>query len=86
LGLSDLVSEKTLIFPNPADQTTLVQFSNTNETYTVSVFNILGKRVRQSNNLRSSFAIQREGLSSGIYFVQITDSKGQTSTQKLTFR
>lgn len=86
VGISAINSEKTIIYPNPADQNTLVQFSNTNETYTLSIFNILGKSVRQSNGLRNSFVIQREGLSSGVYFVQITDSKGQTSTQKLTFR
>ena len=47
---------------------------------------ILGHQVVRVNNVRGSYLVERGNLTAGIYFVQITDAKGQSSTQKLIFR
>ena len=86
LGISELDSEKTIIYPNPADNSTTIQFNNSSVNHTLTLSNMLGKQVLKASNVRGSYVIERGNLASGIYFVQITDSKGQTSTQKLTFR
>ena len=86
LGVSELDSEKTIIYPNPADNSTTIQFNNSSVNHTLTLNNMLGKQILKASNVRGSYVIERGNLASGIYFVQITDSKGQTSTQKLTFR
>jgi hypothetical protein len=86
LGISELASEKTIIYPNPADNSTTIQFSNSSVSHTLTLSNMLGKQILKASNVRGSYVIERGNLASGVYFVQITDSKGQTRTQKLTFR
>ena len=86
LGISELDSEKTIIYPNPADNSTTIQFSKSSISHTLTLSNMLGKQMLKASNVRGSYVIERGNLASGVYFVQITDSKGQTRTQKLTFR
>jgi hypothetical protein len=74
------------MYPNPADQSTRVQFATENASYSVNVFDVLGKRVDSNNNVKGSYIIQRGNLTTGVYFVQVTDAKGNTATQKLIFR
>jgi hypothetical protein len=87
-GASALVDADfiTEVYPNPADNSTTIQFNNSSASHTLTLNNMLGKQILKASNVRGSYVIERGNLASGIYFVQITDSKGQTSTQKLTFR
>ena len=75
-----------LLYPNPADNSTTIQFNNSSVNHTLTLNNMLGKQILKASNVRGSYVIERGNLASGVYFVQITDSKGQTRTQKLTFR
>jgi len=86
VGIESVVSPIAAMFPNPADLSTLIQFSSENASYTVTVIDVLGKRVDFVNNVKGSYIIQRGNLNSGVYFVQVTDVKGNTATQKLIFR
>lgn len=75
-----------LLYPNPAENSTTIQFNNSSANQTITLSNMLGKQMLKASNVRGSYVIERGNLASGVYFVQITDSKGQTRTQKLTFR
>jgi hypothetical protein len=86
VGIETVVSPIASMYPNPADQSTRVQFATENASYSVNVFDVLGKRVDSNNNVKGSYIIQRGNLTTGVYFVQVTDAKGNTATQKLIFR
>lgn len=85
VGIEDVVSPIAAMYPNPADLSTKIQFSNENEAYTVIVSDIMGKTIEQVNSVRGSYIVQKGNLSSGIYVIQVTDSNGNRATQKLIF-
>ena len=85
IGIEEVVSPISAIFPNPAQNETRIQFSSESESYTVVVSDILGKRIEQANNVRGFHVVHRGNLPAGIYMVQVADSKGNTATKKLIF-
>jgi hypothetical protein len=86
IGIEDVKPLVVNMFPNPADNSTMIRFNNSTANHTLLVTDILGNQISRVNNVRGSYLIERGNLSSGIYFVQVTDAKGQSSTQKLIFR
>ncbi len=86
IGIEETKPLVVLLYPNPADNSTTIQFNNSSVNHTLTLSNLLGKQILKASNVRGSYVIERGNLASGVYFVQITDSKGQTRTQKLTFR
>jgi hypothetical protein len=85
IGFNEPLSNVATMFPNPATESTLIRFASQTETYSLSVMDVLGKRLNQVNSVRGTFTVYRENLKAGIYIVQVSDSKGRTSTQKLIF-
>jgi hypothetical protein len=88
----DLFATKDIsIYPNPVvkGEGINLQFRNTGTgRYTVQVYDMLGVRVHQAIVVHAGGnGIQRvqlpKGLSSGTYFVELTDQKGQTGKQKV---
>lgn len=86
VGIESVVSPIAAMFPNPADQSALIQFASESASYTVNIIDVLGKRVDFVSNVKGNYLVQRGNLTSGVYFVQVTDVKGNTATQKLIFR
>ncbi len=86
IGFNEVKPLVVTMFPNPADNSTMIRFNNNTESHLIVVSDILGNQVSRIGNVRGSYLVERGTLSSGIYFVQVTDSKGQSSTQKLIFR
>jgi len=86
IGLEEVKPLVVNMFPNPADNSTMIRFNNSTVNHTLVVTDILGNQISRVNNVRGSYLVERGNLSSGIYFVQVTDAKGQSSTQKLIFR
>jgi hypothetical protein len=85
IGFDELASNVATMFPNPATESTFIRFASQTETYSVSVMDVLGKRLNQVNSVRGTFTVYRESLKAGIYIIQVSDSKGHTSNQKLIF-
>lgn len=85
IGIDEVVSPIASMFPNPADASTRVEFASSTASYSLAVYDVLGKLVDSVKNARTSYLIQRNSLPAGVYFVQVTDSKGHTGTQKLIF-
>lgn len=73
-----------LIYPNPTNKNLTIVFELLSESATtITITNTLGQIVLTDNitSLHSSFNV--EYLESGIYFVNISDSKGNKSVQKI---
>jgi hypothetical protein len=85
IGFNEPLSNVATLFPNPATESTLIRFASQTETYSVTLLDVLGKRLNQVNAVRGAHTVYRENLKAGIYIVQVSDSKGRTSTQKLIF-
>jgi len=91
----DLFATKDIsIYPNPVvkGEGINLQFRNTGTgRYTVQVYDMLGIKVHQAIVVHAGGnGIQRvqlpKGLSSGTYFVELTDQKGQTGKQKVVIQ
>ena len=66
------------IHPNPFSTHTLIEFGNyKKEKYTLALYNSLGQLVRQIDNISNGqIRIERDNLTSGLYFFQLrTDSE-----------
>ena len=85
-SIQDIEAFKTseiLIQPNPFSRHTVISFNNPdNYNYTLRIIDQNGKVVRKIDNLRGqSLELSRDGLPSGIYFIELTGKK--TSRAKL---
>ena len=81
---------KSLIYPNPARNTTTVRFDISEpRTIAFSIHDLLGKRVTEAGNLTASSAGSYEKelnvneLAAGVYLLVITTDKGEQSIQRL---
>ena len=85
LNNNDIInnSNSIEIFPNPFKETTTITL-NKNEVYNITLFDIRRQKNRQINNVKDEqFIIYREDLTSGIYFLEIKNSKGIIEVKKL---
>jgi len=72
------------LFPNPTSEYVNISFVNPSERISIVVYNQLGKMVlsKEIASVNSEERISLEGISSGIYYVQITSETAKT-TKKL---
>lgn len=76
------------VYPNPfSEQTTFViSTEKNNETYTFVMTDVLGKTFRLMKTNEKQFTISRNGLEEGMYFYNITDSKGIVGKGKVVIK
>ena len=80
-GLENETMPSISVFPNPFSET--IAFQNCNGKMVCRIFDLNGKIVF-SEEIREATRINLQDLNSGIYTLQLFDSKGQlTNTQKL---
>ena len=79
LGNSDVDLTGVVLYPNPANGA--VTIANA-ENAQVTVFNILGQKTMETNNISNSETIDVSNLQAGTYFVRIA-KEGQTTVEKL---
>jgi Secretion system C-terminal sorting domain len=86
-GIEQVFGEesKMTIYPNPFSISTTIKFKKKiGETYKLDVFDFTGKLVRSINNITDNqVLLSKEGLSSGIYLVQLQNNKGLINTEKI---
>lgn len=75
----------TLLAPNPMSNVSYLTFDNPRaEAFQVNLSNLVGQVVRSYSTVRGGVVeIQRNQLSTGIYFVRLTDESGKSLTEKL---
>ncbi len=82
---SETIDNKTAtlqVFPNPAQNTATVQFDGTFEQAHIAVFDITGKQILSDNMTNSTYLLQVEPYTPGIYLVVI-QSGNNYFTKKL---
>lgn len=76
---------QVLLYPNPATTKFRVQW-NTNENVSIALKDMNGKTVWQSSNansLKPGMDVDVSKYPNGIYYLQITDTKNNTTTRKV---
>lgn len=77
-------SKKLSIYPNPsAGKVTITYASGISGDETVTVFNALGKQVKQIKVTGNTTALPCENLPEGLYFIQLTRGDKVIATDKL---
>lgn len=71
-------SDGIALFPNPSNGEFTISYNNSNKTYAVKIFSILGQTVYSKENIKQS-TVQISNLPKGIYFVKITDDSKTTN-------
>jgi hypothetical protein len=71
------------VYPNPVTNGNLFITSDSNETKSVAVYDVLGKQVLRT--VVTNQPINVSSLNSGVYIVKITE-EGKTATRKLVIR
>ena len=83
-GLNDNKAATYSIHPNPAKNELFITAQNTTENLKIKIFNIEGKLLSAQNiTLQDQKAIDVSQLLNGIYFLNIEDENGNTTTKKL---
>ena len=77
---SKIISIK--VFPNPFQSSATLQLNSYSENTELKIYNALGEQVRHQKIISQFTPINRERLSDGIYFFQVTHSKGQLTNGK----
>ena len=83
LGVNDINSLEMSLYPNPVDGNYVTIQTPVNGVKEVQVFDILGKRVINTNLVSDSLEISE--LNPGIYVVKVT-IENQTNTSKLIIK
>lgn len=83
-GLNALeINPKIKVIPNPFSFETQISFLNdNNENYTLSVYDLSGKKVKTENVNRNPFTFYSGNLSEGLYYIELNGTS-QTFRKKI---
>lgn len=79
---SNLVSN---MYPNPSNGEVTLQLADGHGEYTVQVSDISGRIISTATTSKSTYILEKNGLTTGVYFVRVADTKGNTTVKKLIF-
>jgi hypothetical protein len=85
-GVNELNDNRNVsVFPNPIATKATVSISGTlNEKFTFVVFDMIGNKVREYNNLSAgSFTFDREGLQNGVYIYEVRGNDNSVKNGKI---
>jgi hypothetical protein len=73
------------VYPNPVTNTAVIELARAERSaYRLRIVSITGQVVMQQEGLRTNrLEISRDGMNAGLYFVEIKDAKGRTTTRKI---
>lgn len=73
------------IYPNPAEDHTIIDFGKSNDQKTIILFDVTGRELRRMNVTDSIVQIDREDLQSGVYFISVIIENNRI-TKKIVFK
>jgi hypothetical protein len=84
-GINELTIKSSLtIFPNPFSIQTTLQTDKALKDATLTLYNALGQQARQVNNISGlTLTLHRDNLTSGLYYLQLTQDHQTIATDKL---
>ena len=88
VGIQELTANEVIssVFPNPSDNEMTVEFSNTNTTHKVELFDVAGKIISSEMTEQATFKIKKNNVATGLYFLKVTAKNGESTTQKVIFK
>ncbi len=72
-------------YPNPSNNAVTVELANGQGAYTIQLSDISGRVISTGTTKESTYVIEKAGLSSGVYFLKVADTKGITTVKKIIF-
>ena len=78
----EIVNDLINVYPNPANDKLTIKIKGEFKTYSISIFDQLGKQVRSFESTGNTMVSTRE-LNEGIYFLRIGNPVGQVKVFKL---
>jgi hypothetical protein len=84
-GIEDAMAEFGFgVYPNPASQQVTIRFAQNANIQNVAILDVNGKMIRlfDSNVLNASMDVNLDGISAGVYFINVT-TDSSSATQKL---
>jgi hypothetical protein len=78
------ISNNIKLFPNPANEYSIVEFNDNASSHNVVVMDVTGRVISTVNNHKyNTLRIDRENMKAGVYFINVTNNLGQTGSVKL---
>lgn len=77
-------TEQARLYPNPVNDNATISFGKDLKNASITIINTLGEVVKQISNLAGNeFSISRDGLTTGIYFVQLRENGKTVATLRM---
>ena len=84
LGTNEIsLTEKIIIYPNPFETKTSIDFEEEQENLNVKIIDVLGNEIKTMNFTGKQLTIEKGQMQSGIYFIQLIDEKKNVVTKKI---
>ena len=84
-SIKDNIIEGFATYPNPITNSTFTITSNSSSKKTITIFNVLGKKVLSSSFSGVKSDVDVSTISAGIYILKVTEA-GKTASKKLVIR
>ncbi len=87
VGINELSAVNLLqsIYPNPSSDKVTLVFVNSNTEHTITLMDVTGKLIKTEKTIAPELTFEKSTIQSGIYFLKITESNGQSSVHKIIF-
>jgi hypothetical protein len=84
IGNPILAKKMEMIYPNPMNTSATIQFDSVIENGELNIFNLYGQKVKTISNISGNrIKINRDHLSSGVYYVRLSKDGETFITNKL---
>jgi len=78
------IKQSCTIFPNPFSEQTSINTSRVLKNACLTIYNVFGQQIKQVPNISGqTIHLQRNGLTSGVYFIQLTQEGKTIASNKL---
>ena len=75
IGITELNHNNSInLFPNPFREQTILQAANQLKNASLTISNVIGMRIKEIKNISGqTLTLQRDNLTSGVYFIQLME-------------
>ena len=82
ISASNLLQE---VYPNPSSSDVNVVFTNSNDTHSIELTDISGRVLKSATTTQAVYTLEKSNLNAGVYFLKVSNTQGEASTQKIIF-